>query len=602
MKKVLCLVLALLLLFSTAAVLVACDTDHPTPDGDHTHVDANKDGKCDICGKDMKGGGKDNTDNPNGPKEDSPYTWDTTTLRYQMTKNSNDQGMPSGCERYMAGEDATATENLDDMITTRNQAAYKYCNVEVIYDYYPDASGYGWGASIETIYNTVLSNDPNRPDLYSVFITDMVCTSLKGSFANLMSTSRGTGDLRGENYFQFLDKDYDEEVNNLGYMYEYSKTLTLSKFKMYVLGSDYFTDLVRAFSIMPVNVKLLNSVVEEVDGDYNNDGVCNIDDFYDMVKAGKWNYEKLADYCDKIYQAGQGSTGSTMLSDELVGLAVAGSVGQGTSFIYTSSVIVVHREWSEKRDDYDYYYAETNPDLERFCANLKTLFESRGVVLCENKQVEEYGATAGIAIRERFTQNHVLFGGTISVGTLEYDSYQNMKDGISASEEDLASGNYGFGIAPMPLYRSYADEHYSDDKYLTLIGTIGKGGAISATTTKFAQCTAFLDYQSTHSTDILNEYYDYKLQYDVAGGTPGNVYILQYIRTNVRSSFDKVFEDAIGIYFRSSDADAFRSRWTNLLDTYQFKMTNIAEKYAELYPTKAQYLASLVAEYDKLPD
>ena len=101
MKKVLCLVLALLLLFSTAAVLVACDTDHPTPDGDHTHVDANKDGKCDICGKDMKGGGKDNTDNPNDPKEDSPYTWDTTTLRYQMTKNSNDQGMPSGCERYM---------------------------------------------------------------------------------------------------------------------------------------------------------------------------------------------------------------------------------------------------------------------------------------------------------------------------------------------------------------------------------------------------------------------------------------------------------------------------------------------------------------------
>ena len=178
--------------------------------------------------------------------------------------------------------------------------------MEISYDYYSDSKKYGWGANIDTICTTVLSNDPNRPDIYCNFITDSVGASLRGAFANLYSTLRGTGEMKGLNYFQFTDKDYDEETNNLGYMYDYMTTLTLSKFKMYILASDYCIDMVRSFLVVPVNVKMLNSIVGSIEEDRNGDGVINLDDFYEMVKNREWTYTKLAEYCDKIYQNAEG--------------------------------------------------------------------------------------------------------------------------------------------------------------------------------------------------------------------------------------------------------------------------------------------------------
>lgn len=599
MKKMISLLLALCLLIGCAALFVSCDKK-PTGDGDDTHtcVDTDKDGKCDVCGKTLGGkpGGKDDEHDPD---EGSPYSWDTTSLTVQMTHTSNKQQLPSGCLRYLAGEDTDATEQIDDMIAERNAAAASYANVKVTYLYYPDTTEYAWAQNVERIYDTVMSKDKNAPDIYVNMVYDMVAASLKGAFANLYSTSRGTGDLRGANYFSFNDPSYDEDTDNRGYMYDLMTTFTLSKFKMYLLASDYCIDIVRGFLVVPVNVKLMNSVVGEVLGDYNKDGVSNLDDFYDMVKNGEWSYAMMAEFADAIYMVGGESTSGTMLTDERVGFAVSRDSGlPAVGLLYTSSVIIIHRDWDETREDYKYYYPETNEDLEAFCASLKMLFETTGVMSLSDSEYTSIGQTSGIAVRNRFAQNHLLFGGVIAVGSLEYDVYQDMKDGVGVSEKDLETQNYGFGVAPVPIYKTGDGE-----RYLTQTdGGCGKPLGIAATTTKFAQCTAWLDYQSTHSTDILNEYYDYKLQYDVAGGTPGNVYILQYIRRNVRTAFDFTFEEAIGNFFGEVDGQARYNEWHQLIRASGYRMTNIAEKYSGLYPSKAKYLSSLVDEYDKLPD
>ena len=498
-----------------------------------------------------------------------------------MTENSNNEELSSGCKRYLAGEDETATSSIDDDVRRRNAQAQALTKVSVNYTYLPDTENYRWSKNIETIYSEVTSGATDAPDLYCNFIYDMVSTSLKGSFANLYSTTRGTGATAGKNYLSFLDADYEESSE--GYMYAYMRSLTLSKYKMYCLSSDYFTDMVRAFFVVPVNVQMLEGLdVEGLTVDLDGDGSYTLDDFYQMVKNGDWTYEMMARFCGAVYQSG----GDTLSLKDTLGFAISESSGLSASgMLYTTSVVIIQRDWDDAKQDYVYAYPENNPDLYDFCDKLKTLFEQTGVLSVSDSMTEGYGSSSLIAIRNRFAANKILFGGVICVGSLEYPEYQTMKDAS------------GFGVVPVPLYRSG-----SEDRYLTQIHNVGRIGGISSATTKFAQCTAFLDYQSTHSTDILNNYYNYRLQYDVADGNEGTVYMMQYIRSNVRSSFDKAYEDAIGKFFSTVDESSNANKWHAMLMTNHFQMTNMREEYTRLYQTKETYLKSLINEFDKLPD
>jgi len=213
-----------------------------------------------------------------------------------------------------------------------------------------------------------------------------------------------------------------------------------------------------------------------------------------------------------------------------------------------------------------------------------------------------YGGTPLLAIRNRFAEGYVLFGGVICVGSLEDQVYQDMID------PNTNSG--GFGVVPVPLYRtSYKDKEGNDqtDNYLTQIHNIGRIGAIAAKCEKFAQCTAYLNYLSLKSTDILNEYYDYKLKYDVAGGSDesadGNAEMLDYIRFNVRTAFDKVFEDAIGKAFSSIDSESNENKWHNMIlgENLQCGRDTMVTKYRGCIGTKAKYLEGLLDGYDALP-
>ena len=169
------------------------------------------------------------------------------------------------------------------------------------------------------------------------------------------------------------------------------------------------------------------------------------------------------------------------------------------------------------------------------------------------------------------------------VGGLEMDTYQELKSGE------------GFGVVPVPLYHEVALE--SEENYLTAIHNTGCPGAIAYNTTKFSQCSAFLNYQSTHSTDILNYYYDYKLQYDITDGAQGTVEMLQYIRQNVRSAFDKTMEDAIGVFFNTEN-----DRWSQILETSPEFDVNMRLKYGELVGLKQGRLEALIKSYATLPE
>ena len=524
-----------------------------------------------------------NNNNDNGGNTVSGWwddiTYDETTLKFMMTKCSNNQELESGCERYLAGE-ATKNEYIDDLVAQRNKDAENYTNVDIKYDYYDDiADTFGFSRAHTKISADINNGGDEAPDMYCNFMTDMLLCSLKGNFANL-----NTRDAKyGKNYFNLKDD---------GYMADLMGSLTLSTSKIYVIASDYFIDLIRAFFVVPVSVKLFNEVATEAGlEDLSGDGVVDINDFFYEVENGDWTYERLMQYSELVFEDSNvegGKVGQEDITDTL-GFALGVNGLSGAGMIYTSSAVIINKV-DNGDGTYSYSYPDTNQKLFDIVGAIDAMMDTVGIMAADDRDAKTVGLqgteqTALLGIRRQFTGNKMLFGGIILVGSLEYKVYQDMKDGEAG----------GFGVVPVPVYQK-------GDKYLTQIHVVGRAGGIRANTTKFSACSAFIQYQSENSTKILNEYYDYNLTAAANSSLDSNVEMLKYIRQNVRTSFDKLFEDAIGFFFDNGDSINQDNRYHARLCNTRFEYGSlIGSEYEKELKTKQDNLALLVVEYDKLP-
>ena len=572
------------------------------------HYDDNKDGKCDDCGDALQIECEHTDSNGDefcdkcGFLMDSGvitinYPWDRQTLIFQLTENDNNRELSSGCHRYLAGDDSIYTMAIDTSIDQRNARAKIDTKIDVTYLYWDNTATYGFGKCIEQIEQIVNSKTAkNAPDVYVNFMYDMVGCAVKGYFANLKGTTRGTGALAGLNYFEFNNADYDESVDNRGYMNDWMNSVTLSQHKMYVLGSDYFTDIVRAFFIIPVGIDLLERYGEDITGDRNKDGVFTIDDFYEQVWAGEWTYDLLMEYSDAVkIDDGNGATTKCWIGDEQVGFAINSGGLAASGLFYTTSVVVIEKQWNYETNDWDYYYPDDNEALGNFYTAAQELFAAPGVAYVKSTTSGDYnistwgGSGSGNhikAIRTRFSTGNVLFGDIMMVGALEYEEYQSMRE-VS-----------GFGVVVVPLYDKDAG-FKKDAPYLTQIHNMARPGAIAKNTTKFVECTAYLNYQSTNSTDILNEYYNYELMYNIDGGAQGTVRMLQYVRANVRTSFDKSMEDAMGVF---GGQDAYDIKILPMMTRGSWGADDIRGDYKSVLEAKRGYLADLVSWFESAAD
>lgn len=584
----------LLVLVMAVAMFVSCSpTPDPTPTPGTTctdHKDNDGDGKCDTCGKKMSTGGGEG-DGGDGGDETPDFTWDTTNLYFSLTKNSNNEELSSELERYLAGE-GNYSQRIDTLVRERNFAALAYANVTVDYTYYPDSTNYGWGKAQDQIITDLKSGSASAPDVICNFVYDMMAASLKGVFANLKTTKQ-------ENNFSFANNRlYATQVGDSeGYMYEYMQSLTLNQQKMYLLSSDYFTDMVRAFYVVPVSRQLFEGISdatheEILGGDLNGDGKYDIDDFFTLVQNKDWTYDIVAKYSAAVYKAAaDNNTGDKSLKDTL-GFAVSTNGLSSSGLLYSTPITIINRVWNDDKTDSTDTYPTTNSDYLDFTSKLSNLFKGSGVMAVDEgaSQAAGFDKSSLLGIRSRFTQNGVLFGGVICVGSLEYSAYQDMK----------ANNGLGFGVVPVPLYTQDADHTMN---YTTQVHNIGRVGAISNITTKFAQCSAFLDYQSKNSEAILEQYYNTTLVYGAAGGLEGNIKMLNLIRANVRSAFDKAYEDAIGFFYSNVNDKSDSYRWNVMLSSAYYQLDDAATKYSQVVETKQNWLTSLKnTTYGNLPD
>ena len=577
-KRILCLLLVLAMMLGVCGMLASCDRNED----------------------DDFGGDRDDsefTDDEKGVSKYYEYTWSTKTLNVELSEHTCSGELVSQVRRYLAGKDTNYNDPLDDDIRYRNGRATAVSRTDIHWTYLPDVKDYAWGQNISRIANESKSYSDTSADIYVNFMYDTVSASLQGAFANLRSTTMYKSE--DKNYFEFVyDKDYNPVVDDEGYMYDLMNSLSFSTRKMYVLASDYLTDVVRAFFIVPVNIAMLEGIDVTMVEQYNadGDGSFSINDFYNSVIWDyQWNYDALKVLSAAVHD----QTGENInINEDIYGFGLDASLSglHGSGLLYGSGITIIDRTVNEETGFYNVSYPASAGVYGEFCDAVTSLFQSTGVYAftknTDNGEPSKYSfdSTPSMLIEQLFANDQMLFGGIICAGNLEQPAYQEM----------LAKGEgYGVAVAPVPMYRTFDKALDVDAKgvnryYRTASHNIAKVAAISVATTKFKECTAWLDYQSTHSTDILNYYYDTELQYAIAGGDKHTVEVLQELRKNVSTALDKIYDDAVSTY-----AGATNKRWCQLIwDKWDYQPTEIRTDYTAAVQLKEEFLEQIRVKYE----
>ena len=151
------------------------------------------------------------------------------------------------------------------------------------------------------------------------------------------------------------------------------------------------------------------------------------------------------------------------------------------------------------------------------------------------------------------------------------------------------------------LFRS-VPKYKDGEEYKTLVHNLARIVAISRVSQKFAQCSAFLDYQSRCSEDVLNSYYSLQLTAAVSGGVAvaENVRMMNFIRNHVTNCFDKTFEDVVANYAGDTDPNATSTRFHGYIGGQSYKVSSFSTVYETVLEQKQKHFTTLWTDWNKL--
>ena len=517
------------------------------------------------------------TDKPTHDRTKTYYWEENQSILIEMNLSSSKGELSALTKRYMAGmadEGQVLNTRLDQLVYDRNTAAYTATNMTVNYVFVDDGT-YDWNAYHGPISNAIAAPTEDTPDVYCGLAWDLGAASAKGCFTNLMSNTRG----QGNNYFTFNEANYNAEFDDEGYFYELMASMSPVDDKMYLYASNYTLDVIRAIYCIPVSITLLESLsmdkIEEIAGEFtytwdsDEDGEWTVDDFYDIVMTNNWTFDMLGILGGAAYSNDSGEAtanfGDTLgfVHDTYAGLPSAG-------VMFSNDIDFFVKTYAEDGTPI-YTVSDTNEDF-------ITLVNEFGDVFNYAGNFAQYSTPTGYdsmlqAIRIRFSEDKILFGGVINVGALDYSEYQSMEG--------------GFGIVPIPLVDNTKE-------YVSAIHNLARVMGIAKTSTKFEQVSAFLDYQALNSTEVMNTYYSL-LQYDTVGGEQYNIAVLNILRNALGDNSNQYLENQI--HTKPSGISVPIDRWSRFLQTTSFEPESLRSRYDESKGNKDTALAELGAIY-----
>ncbi len=476
----------------------------------------------------------------NNPPEENPgengYAWTKEdNKKLNMRLSLHEQGFTNLSKRYITGEyTGSQTSSVDTMVAERNQAALDETMLGIDYLYW-EGTDAAWGNTNTHIIKDKNAFDETTPDIYITAVYDCIWATFSDGLANLVSATRDNGN----NYFSFLKEGYDASVDDLGYNYDIMRSFSPVPDKaMFMLSSDYTIDTFRAIHVMPVSITLLESLdAKEAAGTYSalagidkdGDGTFEMSEFAEFVMDGRWTWDVLAAFCQAVYEPNPNDTvtGESFGANkfgfymDVWGGSSARSIPMGSPFQHFTKTVDANGVPTYTQKDSTEFMTLANAltalwkvdGAARVQNNVSTDHDNAiGVKPYTTLDTSIWSSLADAAIMEKFGRNEVLFMNNGVVGAIEFSFLQNMKG--------------GFGIVPMPVITATP----GNPQYTTAIGNAARCAAINASTDDFMEATAYLDYQSTNSGDILRAYFRSQA-YDATNGEQYNLDMLEYIRT-----------------------------------------------------------------------
>ena len=492
------------------------------------------------------------------------------TLRFQLSGWS-DAEKTSKNDKFIAGPDAIetgVTPTIEQMVYERNKAANELLETTVRYDYWTDL---GWGSQAGRINTLVQGNAADAPDLFVDMIYDLGLSTMNGVFKDIMS-------IPGS----FFDFDA------AGWMGDWMKSVSFTGDRAYTLAGDYFLDILRAMTVVPFNLTMMDAnadalaptILEEGETLGENEELSTY--FFDLVDKQKWTYDVLAKLCNAIWVDSDGN-GSDSIGDVLGIVADEYGGKSAVAFIYScgeelTEAYTIEDPASEYNNKQWIKYSDTSEGLNKIFDAVKSVFDGAGSLSTSYTFSGNTPDKPGKAYHHsKFAAGELLFLGVGLIGDLE--------DGTIQAMTDL------FSVVPCPLI----DETRS---YNSIIDNTGDVGAMNVKSNprKARVLSAYLQYCTEHSGDIRKEFLETVTKYKTTVYNQGTDRMLDIIYEGILYGRDKAVDDLFGTTLRSS-------RWHDIMkhEHHVAGADYISSQYESIRQSKQTLLDKDLEKWYTLP-
>ena len=446
----------------------------------------------------------------------SAYAASDRTLKIEYDMFVSPENSPKN-NIYIQGPDeliAGVTSSIEEKVYHRNKDAADLLGVTLSYTYWDDLK---WGRQADRIKTVVQGNDPDAPDLFVNMLYDLniAMKSGGGIFKDVWS-------IPGS----FFDFDAD------GWMKDWMESLSFTTDRAYILGGDYFIDILRAMGVLPFNLDLMDQNAEKLAGAILPEGETLGENeelstyFFDLVDRGEWTWEILGKLCTAIWVDVDNSGGNT--TDDVLGIITDRYSGLPASIILFSTGESLTETYKIEDRNNPYYnkywvrYNETPGALGAIFDAVAGVFSGAGTYVTNDFSNDGSGFPFHYT---KFASDELLFAGPSMIGTLEQDAFQQMDSTYS--------------VVPMPKVNA-------GKKYNTVIHNTADSGAINVNTTpdKARALSACLQYCNENSGEIRKDFLQVVTKYKTTTYNQGTDRMLDLIYENLITGRDKALEDS----------------------------------------------------------
>ena len=539
-----------------------------------------------------KGGETDTTEPTTEPAASEPAEATTQTVDTKWEKiapkvtmiTEKDRSLKIACDVsrngvkkskndiYVAGPDEVVdgvTPEIETMVYDRNKAARDLLGLNIEHVYWSEY----YGQQVDKIDLIVKGNASDAPDLFVCLLYDLNLELLNGSFKDVRSIPNGFFDFSAE-----------------GWLTTWMENMSLTGDRAYILGGDYFLELLRSVTLLPFNMTMMNenavklapAILEE--GDELGTGEALAPRFFDLVDRGEWTYDVLGKLCEAIWVDKDGDDADSIrdqlgiLADEYGGKSAVGFIYSGGTPLTEEYVIedenseYNNKKWIKFASD-----SETAGLNEIFDAVSK-VFTGKGSLSTSATHSSNTPEAPGKAYHlTKFAQHEVLFLGVGLLGDLEDDTIQGMDDVYS--------------VVPCPMVSAYQE-------YNSIIDNTGDAGAVNVKSNprKVRALSAYIQYCTEHSKHIRSQFLEIVMKYKIATYDQGTDRMLDIIYNGILYGRDKAVDDLFGVRDRNN-------RWHDLMkhEHHEGGASYITTKYAAVVSQKQKALDEYLKTWYTLP-